>query len=381
MPERRSFHRGVRRPAGDAVTQRARRRRLTGTVGVACALLGLAGCPDLEFPAGAGTVGGGRVCTSDELIAFRQASTAESRDDLWIAVMDVGHGDAIWIRTPGQRDGSAREILVDAGDDGTISGIDGASAAHAFMTEYEFPPGSRLDLFLVSNADFDHYGGALSFLDGPLAYKVQDYVDPGLELPDKPTYQRLLSAVTALEAQGSLTVHRPARTGLPPLFGTLGDGRVRYDLFSANENAETVNDSSVVMRLEYAGVRVLLTGDAENPTLDALAADSTRDLRAQVLKVAHHGSADSSSTAFLQRVFPPDTTTERYALVSAGGRAALPAESTLERLYAAVGLDRLYRTDRGDAGKPVSATPGDDHILVRISVDGQLTVCHTEPDV
>jgi competence protein ComEC len=133
------------------------------------------------------------------------------------------------------------------------------------------------------------------------------------------------------------------------------------------------------MRLEYAGVRVLLTGDAENPTLDALAADSTRDLRAQVLKVAHHGSADSTSSAFLKRVFPPDTATERYALVSAGGRAALPAESTLERLYEAVGLDRLYRTDRGDAGKPVSATPGDDHILVRISVDGQLTVCHTEP--
>ena len=69
------------------------------------------------------------------------------------------------------------------------------------------------------------------------------------------------------------------------------------------------------------------------------------------------------------------------ALRELEARAALPAESTLERLYAAVGLDRLYRPDRGDAGKPVSATPGDDHILVRISVDGQLTVCHTEPDV
>ena len=334
----------------------------------------------MTFPQAASTVGGTRVCTADELVAFRDASTTTSRDDLWIAFVDVGHGDAIWIRTPGQRDGSAHEILIDTGDDGTISGIDGASSLIDFMTDFEFPPASTIDLLLVSNADFDHYGGALRILNGADAYRVLDYVDPGLELEDKPTYRRLLAAARALEASGQLRVSRPARTTLPSLLGSLGDGRVRFDVLSADETSQTVNDSSVVLRVEYAGVRVLLTGDAENATLDRLAADPTRDLRAQVLKVAHHGSADSSSAAFLAQVFPDESTGQKFAVISAGGRAALPAEPTLGRLYDAVGLDSVYRTDRGDAGKPLSAAPGDDHVLVRVTADGQLNLCYVAPD-
>ena len=81
-------------------------------VGLAAAL---PGCPDTERPA-LSPRSATRVCTAEELSEFRLASTADVRHDLWVAFVDVGQGDATWIRTPGTLGVDAKEILIDAGD-------------------------------------------------------------------------------------------------------------------------------------------------------------------------------------------------------------------------------------------------------------------------
>jgi competence protein ComEC len=116
-----------------------------------------------------------------------------------------------------------------------------------------------------------------------------------------------------------------------------------------------VNERSLVLRAEAAGRRILLTGDvgewAEHRMLAGL---SPEELRADLLKVAHHGSRNSSGEAFLDAVRP------RLALISAGRRNLYhhPSPVVLERL--------------ADRGVATLRTDRDGLVLVRFSRDGRM---------
>jgi competence protein ComEC len=99
------------------------------------------------------------------------------------------------------------------------------------------------------------------------------------------------------------------------------------------------NDDSVVLRLVYGSVSVLLAGDIERPAEDALIRSGV-DLRADVLKVPHHGSKTSSTDKFIDEVHP------RYAVISAGERSRFghPHAVVTDR-YSARGV-RLFQTGR-----------------------------------
>ena len=109
----------------------------------------------------------------------------------------------------------------------------------------------------------------------------------------------------------------------------LGDG-VRLDVLGPGDveaaNLET-NDSAAVIRISSGEVSFLLTGDIEAKAERALLADGV-DLRATVLKVAHHGSKTSSSRAFLDAVRPS------IAVVSSGkdNQFGHPAPDVVDRL-------------------------------------------------
>jgi len=101
------------------------------------------------------------------------------------------------------------------------------------------------------------------------------------------------------------------------------------------------NDASLVLRLSMGEVTFLLTGDIEAGGEDALLAAYGGELRAQVLKLAHHGSGTSSSEAFLRAVEPS------IAVVSAGAGNPFghPSAEVVQRLAEAL----VLRTDeRGD---------------------------------
>ena len=96
------------------------------------------------------------------------------------------------------------------------------------------------------------------------------------------------------------------------------------------------NDRSVVLVLRHGRRSIVLTGDIEEAVERALM--RSRDaLRGDVLKVAHHGSATSSTAAFLAAVAP------RLAVISVGAdnRFGHPDEGVLGRLGGTV----VRRTD------------------------------------
>ena len=122
-----------------------------------------------------------------------------------------------------------------------------------------------------------------------------------------------------------------------------------------------------------------ITGDAEEPLDERLVALDNASpglLRADVLKAGHHGGNGTNSQALLDRVFPRPG--RHFTVISSGLRDNLPAAETLARIEAHIGPQGIYRTDRGDARpiKDTSTSPGDDHVLVRVSGEGDLSICY-----
>ena len=255
------------------------------TIALLCSLLlTQSGCPDTTIPL-IYAEGGKRVCSLDELEAFREVSNQIDREDLWIAFVDVGQGDATWIRTPGTRDLDAKDILVDSGNcrlaDGSCgfsSGVndlydsDGVGALTTFMVENGWLEDSPIDFLVATHPDKDHYGGSWEILQ---RYRVGAFVSSGISSDNK-TYQTALSAVN--NEQGLVNLSPATQTGLNPsavgeinynlsgLITTDSWGRnIQVTLLSADNSASADNNASVVLMIDYLGTRVLLTGDAESP--------------------------------------------------------------------------------------------------------------------
>jgi competence protein ComEC len=235
---------------------------------------------------------------------------------LEIAVLDVGQGDAIAVRSPG-----GRYLLVDAG--GSFDGrFDvGESVVSPFLWRRGV---RRLDLLVLTHAHPDHAGGAP---------RIARNFRPGLvwEGP-APAGERAYAELAArLDAAGAarLAVRRGACVDW--------DG-VRLDVLGpaapARPPSRTRNDDSLVVRLSFGAFRMLLTGDVE--------AEGERVLRpgpVAALKVAHHGSRTSTTAELLARTRP------QLAVISAGARNPFghPAPEVVGRLGRhAV---RVFRTD------------------------------------
>lgn len=119
-----------------------------------------------------------------------------------------------------------------------------------------------------------------------------------------------------------------------------------------------LNDWSIVLMLEYAGRRILLTGDIEaEAEYDLLAFSSEYPLDADILKVAHHGSNTSSTYQFIEAVSP------QYAIVSCPSESdsEYPHVETAMTLYEC-GVEEVFTTN----------TMGD--IEISISKDGIISV-------
>ena len=117
---------------------------------------------------------------------------------------------------------------------------------------------------------------------------------------------------------------------------TLAGPDVRVLAPAAEDPAARRNDESLVMKLAYGKTSALLEGDAENRSERQIADEHPE---ADLLKVAHHGSATSTIPLLLERVHP------RFAVISVGARNTYghPREEVLARLEKAHVL--TYRTD------------------------------------
>jgi competence protein ComEC len=223
-----------------------------------------------------------------------------------LVFLEVGQGDA----TLAQGRGAA--VLIDGGT-AIPGGID--LGARAVVPALAALGVRRLDLVIVTHADLDHRGGIPAVLRALPVGEI--WVPHGTRASEA-----LAGVLGAARERGTPVRERGA--GSPAVaFGSL---RV-VPLWPPPVAAPTApNDRSLVVRIDVAGRRALLPGDLETSAEAALLA-SGADLRADVLKLAHHGSRTSSSGAFL------DAVGACVAVASApcGGRFGMPHTRVLAR--------------------------------------------------
>ena len=235
-------------------------------------------------------------------------------------MLDVGQGDALALRTS-----RGRWIAIDAGRSWS-----GGDAGRNIVAPYIAHRGGELALFVLSHPHADHVGGAASLFS---MLRPGRFLDPGF-VGTSTSYVAALARARAdripwqrVRPGDSLVVDDIVLTALAP------DSTWAAQLTDANL-------ASTVLMARIGAVRILLTGDAEAPEEEWLLAHSEAALHADVLKVAHHGSATSTTDAFLAAVRP------RVALVSVGAHNAYghPSAAVMESLRAA--NVATLRTDR-----------------------------------
>ncbi len=223
--------------------------------------------------------------------------------------LDVGQGDCMHIRA------GKRNILIDGG------GLRGSNIAEKVLRPYLLKNGvSRIDLAIVTHSDLDHSLGIKQLgeifpvdrIAFPDCYRLKEEKTEGYN-----TEELLFLGAgdeLVLSENVSLRVLAPAKGA---------------------EASEEENDNSLVIMLYADGIRILLTGDltqeGELALLDSLRTPKD-GLRCDVLKLAHHGSAGSSSEAFMEAASPS------FAVISCGmnnshGHPAKRVVDLLEKSY------------------------------------------------
>ena len=234
------------------------------------------------------------------------------RDEATITVLDVGQGLAVHVQT------ASHDLLYDAGPAFSV----GVDSGNRIILPYLRAAGvHRLDTMVVSHADQDHAGGAVSVARGIATMSVLSSLPADHPLLQLPLPHRRCQDGDAWQWDGV-------------------DFQILHPTAAAYDAVGTAsNDLSCVLKISAAGGSVMLTGDITAGNEAALMARHGADLAAAVLVPPHHGSRSSSTEAFIVAVAP------RQTIFSAGyrNRFGHPAAEVVER-YRVAGSG-LWRTD------------------------------------
>jgi len=242
-----------------------------------------------------------------------RAAAARARGRLEVIVASVGQGDASLLRLP---DGAA--VLIDAGGNPSGGPDPGARDLVPLLLDLGI---DRLEAVVVSHPHPDHVLGLSAVAR---AIRVERLILGG----DPPS-----SAAAEVLAR----LPAPMRLRRGQAWERAG---VRLVAVGADDDALEENDASLVLRVEYGATAFLFPGDVEEKG-EAAAVAAGGPLRADVVKVPHHGSRRSSTEPFVAAVRP----TWAVVSVGAGNRYGFPHAEAVAR-WRAVGATWL-QTDAG----------------------------------
>ncbi len=246
---------------------------------------------------------------------------------LEITAIDVGQGDSLLAVSP-----TGETMLIEAGGPTgrhgmaeIVSSFDvGEEVVAPYLWSRQI---RRLDILVLTHAHTDHMGGMPAILRDLRPRELWVGIDP-----DSALFRALLAEAVQL----GITV-RHLHAGDRRQFGPVDISILAPQPDYANRAAPK-NDDSLVLQMRNGQASVLLEGDAERPSEDAmLAAGSIHPVT--LLKVAHHGSKTSSNPEFLQAAAPEE------AIISVGLHNSFghPRGEVIERFAEA--HTRLFRTD------------------------------------
>ena len=261
------------------------------------------------------------------VIAGLAAWELSKADSLEVDFFDVGQGDAIFIKTA-----SGHQILIDAGPDSTI--LEKLGSKMPFWDR-------TIDLVVLTHPEKDHLAGLLEVLK---KYQVENILWTGVirDIAEFKEWERLIKEEKAeiKIAKAGLKIIFPSAKpsssssfiasrildipgGVPPAIEVL----YPFDNL-AGQGFKDSNNTSIVSKLVFGRVVFLFTGDISASVEKEIGGREDIDIRAEVLKVSHHGSIYSTSEEFLQKVLP------QIAVIFAGqdNPYGHPAKEILARL-------------------------------------------------
>jgi competence protein ComEC len=264
--------------------------------------------------------------------------------DLKLTFIDVGQGDSILIEFP-----KGKKMLIDGGGLYEDRFDLGKNVIAPFLRKKRI---RRIDTLVLTHPDPDHLKG-LNFIASQ--FSIGQFCENGFEAQSEP-YLQLKETLRRKQIKTQfLNVETP-----PQIINGVGISILNPPARDTTQrkirHVWNFNNSSLVIKLGFKNVSVLLAGDIEKEA-EGLMLRKGYPLGADLIKVPHHGSSSSSSPLFLEKVKPA------YAILSVGERniGRLPHPEVLKR-YEQLG-SRIFGTDKHGAitvvtdGKNIEITP------------------------
>ena len=264
---------------------------------------GLSACVHADEP---DAIAAERDALWEQLLAERPEPKQIDDPALTVIFLDVGQGDCTLLLAP-----DGKSMLVDAGPAGSLPVLSDALARCGVES---------LDVVVATHPHEDHIGGMADVLN---AYPVGAFYTIDAAYPSA-SYDAMQ---TALRENGCTVTYCESLRSIPwseTCTVTVLNPTDRYEL------PEDLNEASVVLRVRFGDTAVLLTGDAgEDAETRMLDTFPRSMLRANVLKLGHHGSRYSTGYAFFLAVDPD------FAVASCGAdnEYGHPHPDTLSLLY------------------------------------------------
>jgi competence protein ComEC len=246
------------------------------------------------------------------MVVPMSGTTNAATKNMYVHFINVGQGDSIYIKAP-----NGEDILIDGGNNNYGDDV------VAYLKKQKV---DDIEIMIATHPDADHIGGLDTVLS---AFRVEQVYAPKVSHTSQ-TYKDFLTAVKR-EGLKIKTAQKGVSLGLK------GVSAVFVGPVKSYSTSDT-NDWSAVLKLTYGKRSFLFTGDAETKAEADMIA-SKQNLRADVLKVGHHGAKTSTSAAFLNAVKPS------YAVISVGkgNHYGHPTAEVLNRLKAY--KVNIFRTD------------------------------------
>jgi competence protein ComEC len=253
---------------------------------------------------------------------------------LEVTILDVGQGDSLFVVSP-----RGRTLLIDGG--GAFGGFPGheehtgIDPGEEAVSPYLWSRGyQKVDVVALTHAHQDHLGGLTAILEN---FRV------GRLWIGREVASPALARLEELAHAKGIPIEHEIR-GKSFVWDGVAGQFFWPEISPAEVAPSAKNSDSLVLRLRYGGRTLLLPGDAEKDAeRTILSENSEAELRADVLKVGHHGSKNSTMPDFLAAVKPS------IAIISAGedNPYGHPSPQLIDRLDGAQA--RTLRTDRDGA--------------------------------